>query len=160
MDYDKTREECLRRKQEVTGRLSKIWEERNLLQTELETLQRELAGIEHILEGVDVVTSDEPLASEPKGMGDHIRHLLQETPVHLLPTQIRDSLISVGVTGSSPKNLLIGVHNVLSRLDRFLDTTEINNRTAYRWKREANSAAKVGSSGHDKSKVPGTPKHK
>ena len=80
-------------------------------------------------------------------MADHIRHILQQTQAHLLPTQIRDALTAVGITGSSPKNLLIGVHNVLSRFGCFLETTEINNRPAYRWKRGANSDEKKGVSG-------------
>jgi hypothetical protein len=108
-----------------------------------------LSTIDLILEGLDFNESDAPLEGEPSGMADQIRRLLQQTPVHLLPTQIRDVLTAAGITGSSPKNLLIGVHNVLSRLELFLETTEINGRTAYRWKRD--SAAKKGISGSDKS---------
>ncbi len=77
-------------------------------------------------------------------MADHIRRMLQQTTIHLLPTQIRDSLIAAGVTGSSPKNLLIGVHNVLSRLEPFLETSEINGRTAYRWKQDKNRKSLEG----------------
>jgi len=147
MDYIKTREDALRRRQELTERLTRIFEERVVLQSELERNQRELATIDLILEGLDFNESDAPLEGEPSGMADHIRRLLQQTPVHLLPTQIRDVLTAAGITGSSPKNLLIGVHNVLSRLELFLETTEINGRTAYRWKRD--SAAKKGISGSE-----------
>jgi hypothetical protein len=46
------------------------------------------------------------------------------------------------MTGSSHKNLLIGTHNVIARLDGYLETSEINGRTAYRWKPKNDSAAK------------------
>ena len=160
MDYDQTREDALQRRQELTNRLTKISKARKDLQEEMEEKQRELVAIEQILDGLDFLTSDAPLAGEPTGMADNIRRLLQQTPTPLLPVQIRDALIAVGITGSSPKNLLIGVHNVLSRLELFLETAEVNNRAAYRWKREANSGVKKGVSGHDNSKVPGSPKHK
>jgi hypothetical protein len=158
MDYIKTREDALRRRQELTERLTKIAEERVVLQTEMEQKQRELAAIDQILEGLDFYESDAPLEGEPSGMADHIRRILQQTPVHLLPTQIREALIAVGVTGSSPKNLLIGVHNVISRLEAFLEMIEINGRPAYRWKRDR--AAKRGISGSDKSHPSGLLKHK
>jgi hypothetical protein len=160
VDYQKTREDALRRRLELTERLTKISEERVVLQTEMEQKQRELAAIDQILEGLDFYGSDVPLEGEPSGMADHIRRLLQQTPVHLLPTQIRDALTAVGITGSSPKNLLIGVHNVLSRLELFLETTEINGRPAYRWKLEADRAAKRSISGSNKSRASGLLKHK
>jgi hypothetical protein len=155
MDYSKTREDALRRRRELFDRLTKISEQRIVLQTEMEQKQRELAAIDHILEGLDSLKSDAPLEGEPSGMADHIRRLLQQTPVHLLPTQIRDALTAVGMTGSSPKHLLIGIHNVLSRLELFLETTEINGRPAYRWKREADRATRRGISGSDKSRASG-----
>jgi hypothetical protein len=154
MDYIKTREDALRRRQELTDRITTICKERVILQTEMDQKQRELAAIDQILEGLDIYASDTPLEGETSGMADHIRRLLQQTPVHLLPTQIRDSLIAVGITGSTPRNLLIGVHNTLSRLELFLETTPINGRPAYRW-READRAAKRGVSGSDKSRAYG-----
>lgn len=150
MDYMKFRKEALERRRDLTSRLNEIVEERIILQAEMESKQRELAAVDRILEGLDSVNSDEPLEGEPSGMADHIRRLLQQSPVHLLPTQIRDALINVGITGSSPKNLLIGVHNVLSRLQLFLETAEVNNRAAYRWKRETNKAAKETISANEK----------
>jgi hypothetical protein len=144
MDYDKFHKDTAHRRQEVVDRLAEIFKEKALLDGEKEEKQRELAAIEQILEGLDTLSSDEPLEAEPFGTSDHVRRLLQQTPVHLLPTQIRDSLLSVGITGSSPKNLLIGVHNVLSRLEGFLESTEINNRKAYRWKRQLKKAPRIG----------------
>lgn len=123
-------------------------------------LQRELAAIDQILEGLDIYQSDAPLEGEASGVSDHVRRLLQQTPVPLLPTQIREALTAIGITGSSRKNLLISVHNVLSRLDRYLDTTEINNRPAYRWKQDADRATKRGLSRSDKSQASLSEKNK
>ena len=160
MDYIKTREDALRRQEELTERLTKIFEERRALQEEMEKKQRERAAIDLILEGLDFFDSDAPLEGEPSGMADKIRRLLQQTPVHLLPTQIRDVLTAGGITGSSPKNLLIGVHNVLARLEPFLETSEINGRPAYRWKQDARIAAKRDIAGSDKSPASRLLKHK
>jgi hypothetical protein len=139
MNYTQIREDALSRRQQLHERLSTILEERKRLQAEMEDKQRELAALDLILQSVDSLSSAEPIEGEPSGMADHVRRLLQQTPIHLLPTQIRDSLIVRGITGSSPKNLLIGVHNVIARLEHFLDKSEINNRPAYRWKRKANN---------------------
>lgn len=155
MDFAKFRKETLDRRQEVHDRLGEIVDQRMRLQTEMEQKQRELAAIDHILEGLDSLNSDEPLEGEPSGISDHIRRLLHQTPVYLLPTQIRQSLLDAGITGSSPKNLLIGIHNVLSRLELFLETKEINGRPAYRWKRDAEGATKRSVSGSDKSRASG-----
>src|SRR5262249_45229340 len=52
----------------------------------------------------------------------------------LFPTQIRDELVAKGTKGSSPKNLLISIHNVLSRNEKSLDVKEVDGRYAYKWK--------------------------
>ncbi|MGA9806807.1 MAG: hypothetical protein WBQ56_03860 [Candidatus Sulfotelmatobacter sp.] len=153
MDYKKTREDAQWRREKVMERLFTINEERA-------ALQRELAAIDQILEGLDIYQSDAPLEGEASGVSDHVRRLLQQTPVPLLPTQIREALTAIGITGSSRKNLLISVHNVLSRLDRYLETTEINNRPAYRWKQDADRATKRGISRSDKSQASLSEKNK
>ncbi len=68
-------------------------------------------------------------------MTEHIKRVLQQTTIPLLPTQIRDSLKAVGISGSSDKNLLISVHTVLSRLKADLVASEQDGKTAYKWKR-------------------------
>jgi len=160
MNYAKTREDASRRREEVSQRIQAIHEKRSDLQRELEQMQRELASLDQILQGLDFYESDEPAEGEPSGMADRIRHLLQETPVHLLPAQIRDVLNREGISGSSSKNLLIGVHNVISRLEPFLEKVEINNRPAYRWKQDAASATKKGRSRSDKSQASRSEKSK
>ena len=41
---------------------------------------------------------------------------MAKTRTALLPTEVRDALESMGIEGSSPKALLVHVHNVLRRL--------------------------------------------
>ncbi|MGA9390321.1 MAG: hypothetical protein WBV69_07740 [Candidatus Sulfotelmatobacter sp.] len=151
MDYEKTRKDASGRREEVSQRIQAIHKMRSDLQRELEQMERELASLDQILQGLDFYKSDEPAAGEPSGMADCIRHLLQETPVYLLPAQIRDAMNQKGISGTSPKNLLIAVHNVISRLEPFLEKIEINNRPAYRWKQDSAGATKRGRSRSDKS---------
>jgi hypothetical protein len=136
MDYARLRQEALDRRQEVDARIEVLLEQRLRIQIETDQLRRERAGLDQILEGTESANSDEPLEGEPSGASDQVRRLLQQTPDFLLPTEIRDRLNRKGITGSSAKHLLIAIHNVLTRLDGYLETTEINNRTAYRWKRK------------------------
>jgi len=160
MNYGQTRKDALRRRKELSERLEEISEEAIALQAEKQNMQRELAAVDLILEGVDIYRSDAPLEGESSGVADHVRRLLQQTPVPLLPTQIRDFLESAGITGSSRRNLLIGVHNVLTRLELYLETVEINGRPAYRWKREPDKAPKKSTVGSDESQTSGLQKQR
>jgi hypothetical protein len=136
MDYIKISQDALDRRREVDSRIEVLLQQILRDRTEVDQLRRERAGLDQIIEGTDSANSGEPLEGEPWGTSDHVRRLLQQTPDFLLPTEIRDRLNRKGITGSSGKHLLIAIHNVLTRLDGYLETTEINNRTAYRWKRE------------------------
>jgi hypothetical protein len=73
---------------------------------------------------------------EPEGMTQEIRLILGLTTTPLTPTEIRDALVARGFKNeSSPKNLLIAVHTVLSRIKDELETVERDGKTAYRGKR-------------------------
>jgi hypothetical protein len=135
MDYNKIRDDAQRRRAEVIARHEQIAKERTALNDEDNELKRELIGLDHILEGLEVVSSDIPPSFEAAGFTDHIRKILTETPSPLLPTQIRDALQAHGITGSSPKNLLINVHKVLERIKPELDHFVTSERkSAYRHK--------------------------
>jgi len=158
IDYKRTRNDVLDRKRKLEIRLDKIHGQRSRLQSQLEVTQRELAALDQILDALDFRESDAAIEGEPSGMADHIRRRLQQTTAPLLPTQIRDFLMAVGIRGSSPKNLLIGVHNVISRLEVFLETTEINGRPAYRWKRNIDGGVNENIAGSQNSRISRTPK--
>ena len=134
MDYDKTRTDAVARKESLQSRQQDIAKEHKRLDDELEEVRRELIGLDQIIEGLDVVTTQNPPDLEAPGLSEHIRKTLQQTSVHLLPTQIRDACLAVGIKGSSMKNLLISVHNVLTRMEPSLDTAQIEGKTAYKWK--------------------------
>ena len=133
IDYDKTREEATTRKVELLARQLKIKEETGRLNEEAEQNRRELIGLDQILDGLDFVSSDEHMDSEPIGFTDSIRKLLTETPIPLAPTQIRDSLQARGIVGSTPKNLLINVHKVLERIEpELVSSTTTDGKTGYK----------------------------
>jgi len=134
-DYTKTREDALRRKQELANREQGIAAQKQKLEEESAQIKRELIGLEQILEGLDFMSNDTPPDLEEVGFTDQIRGILNMTNSHLVPTQIRDALMNAGVTGSSPKNLLISVHTVLGRIKDELDVIDRDGKPAYRVKK-------------------------
>jgi hypothetical protein len=143
IDYDKIRDEAGRRKAELLERQHLIKEATKKLADEAEQNKRELIGLDQVLEGLDFVSGDAPPDFEPTGFTDNIRKILTETPLPLVPTQIRDSLQARGISGSSAKNLLINVHKVLERIEPELETSATSDgKTAYRHKAAARSPNK------------------
>ncbi len=140
-DYEKTRENALRRQQEIAARQKEIATQKRQLDDEASQLHKESVGLEQIIEGVDFMSNDIPPDLEERGFTDQIRGILSMTNSHLVPTQIRDALMNAGVTGSSPKNLLISVHTVLGRIADELDMiTTTEGKTAYKRKPTARGA--------------------
>lgn len=135
LDYEKTREGALRRQQELVARQKEIAAQKTQLEEELTQIKKEMIGLEQIIDGLDFMSNDIPPDLEERGFTDQIRGILSMTNSHLVPTQIRDALMAAGVTGSSPKNLLISVHTVLGRIADELDTiTTTEGKTAYKRK--------------------------
>lgn len=135
MDYNKTREDASKRKAELTKRSQEIAEQRKRLDEEVEDIEREMVGLDQIIEGLDFVASSGELEPPPvPGLTEHIRTVLQQTTVPLLPTQIRDSCLSAGIKGTSDKYLLISVHNALRKMKPNLRESRLEGKTAYIWK--------------------------
>jgi hypothetical protein len=117
-------EEALQKAQEE---LAKIEERREIL---LKTIQNLKA-----LSGDELWELSPPPGYEPEGMTAEIRKILNLTLTHLNATQIRDALIQRGFNPTSkPKNLLIAVHTVLSRIENELDVIERDGKPAYKAK--------------------------
>jgi hypothetical protein len=121
-------------------------------QEELFRLEERRVALMRLIESLSAVSEDErfeltpPPGYVPQGLTEEIRTILGLTTVHLTPTQIRDSLIERGFKASSPRNLLINVHTVLSRLwdARELDSVEREpGKPAYKKKGQANSLAQL-----------------
>jgi hypothetical protein len=109
-------------------------------QAELEQLEQRRAALLRVVESLRAASGDEqleiapPAGYEPKGLTEEIRTVLKLTTVHLDPVQIRDSLIRRGFTSMTPRNLLISVHTVISRLwdARELDVIQRDGKPAYK----------------------------
>lgn len=135
IDYEKTKQDLIARRREIGERQKAILSEKAKLDSENQELQQELISVDHMLEGLNFMQPGSPPPDfEELGFGEKVEIILKQTPIHLFPTQIRDELISKGTKGSNPKNLLISIHNVISRIEKFLDVKEIDGRSAYKWK--------------------------
>lgn len=143
MDYNKTRAEVDHRQGELKSRQNQIGEEIAKLVAEREQIKRELIGLEQIIEGLEFAESDFPIEAEPVGFTDRIRQILRATTIPLVPTQIRDALLSSGVQASSHKTLLINVHTVLTRIDSELEKVRNGEgKLAYGMKRNPGELAR------------------
>lgn len=132
VDYQKTKAEFERRKAQLLERQQQIPDEKKKLDVEQEENKRELIGIDQVLDGFAFMESDVPPDCEPSGFTDSIRKILSETPVPLVPTQIRDVLEAKGIKGSSSKNLLINVHKVIERISsELIETMNPDGKKAY-----------------------------
>lgn len=109
-------------------------------QAELEQLEQRRAALLRVIESLRAASGDEqleiapPPGYVPKGLTEEIRTVLKLTTIHLDPVQIRDSLIRRGFTSMTPRNLLISVHTVISRLwdARELDAVQRDGKPAYK----------------------------
>jgi len=100
------------------------------LSVQRDALDREIEALLHIIEGAQIATKDPSYwdpdnpgwvpkkspDSEPIGVTDGIRKILYRSGEAMLPTEIRDALVAMGIEGSSRKNLLIHVHKALGRM--------------------------------------------
>jgi hypothetical protein len=137
MNYGQILDSAQKRKSELLNRHQQIQDETKRLSNEDEQIKRELIGLDQIIEGVELVSGDGLPDLEPMGFTDNIRKILTDTRTPLVPTQIRDALQERGISGSSPKNLLINVHKVLERIAPELTTIiTADGKSAYVHKRK------------------------
>src|SRR5205823_7599790 len=135
IDYQKTQKDLIARRHEISERQKAIIADKARLDKEYQELQQELVSVDHMLEGLNFMKPGSPPPDfEDLGFAAKVEMILKQTPIHLFPTQIRDELVEKGTKGSSPKNLLISIHNVLTRNEKFLDVQEIDGRSTYKWK--------------------------
>lgn len=135
MDYEKIKREATNRKQELTKRQAQITKEKTDLDDESEKLRLELIGLDELLESIEFIQNPEiPPDLEPLGFTEQVGSIFQGTTEALTPVEVRDLLLAKGVTGSSKKNLLIGVYTVIARHKDNLEATTKNGKRAYTWK--------------------------
>jgi len=135
MNYEKTKQDAISRKEVLTERQKQIAAKKATLDKESEQIQRELIGLDELLETIEFMTNEAIAPDlEPVGFTEQIRAIFQETTSPLTAVQIRDILLEKGITGSSPKNLLISVHTIIAREKDNLETVNTDGKNAYLWK--------------------------
>jgi hypothetical protein len=109
-----------------------------------DVIDREMQGLIRIMEGAQIIESPAEPAKVPvipegteadsTGFTKTVRLILSRSRMPLVPTEIRDALESMGVEASSPKVLLIHVHNTLRRLfeNGEIEQVPLNGKMAYR----------------------------
>ncbi|SPF31624.1 hypothetical protein SBA1_100080 [Candidatus Sulfotelmatobacter kueseliae] len=120
-------------------------------QGELETLEQRRSVLLRLIQNLKELSEDEayeltpPPGYVPQGLTEEIRTILSITTVHLTPMEIRDSLITRGFKASSPKNLLINVHTVISRLHdaRELSVAQKDGKPAYKRSEQITALAQL-----------------
>ncbi len=115
-------------------------EKKSLLEQKLQIEQR-IEVIDRTVESLIFLGNPEskmplPANISELGLQDAVRSIFRRSyPIYLLPTEVRATLVSAGTFGSSSKNLLIGVHTAISRIEGELETeSRPGGKTAYRWK--------------------------
>lgn len=134
-------------------------------QAELEQLEQRRAALLRVIESLKAASGDEqleiapPPGYVPKGLTEEIRTVLKLTTVHLDPVQIRDSLIRRGFRSMTPRNLLISVHTVISRLwdARELDVIQRDGKPAYKRRLTLRDLAGIPSEIHSVTTPPDGP---
>lgn len=144
LDYEKTKQDIVNRRHGILERQKAIAVDKAKLDEENQKLQQELIGLDTMMEGLNFMQPGAPPPDfEELGFGEKVEVILKQTPVHLFPTQIRDELIAKGTKGSSPKNLLISIHNVLGRIEKNLDIKEVDGRHCYKWRTTFDALASI-----------------
>jgi len=118
-----------------------LQQERKKLQGEQSSIGEQIQVIDQTIESLIFLGNPEarmplPRKLDEMGLQDAVRALLRRSyPIYLLPTDIRDTLLSAGAYHSSYKNLLISIHTAISRMEPALETeSRPGGKTAYRWK--------------------------
>ncbi len=127
------------------------------LQQKKKTLYAEKVKIERQLEVIDrtiesLIFLGNPQSKMPLparlnelGLQEAVRSIFRRSyPIFLLPTDVRDTLVSAGTFGPASKNLLIAIHTAISRMkDELVEESREGGKTAYRWKGD-DSRAELG----------------
>jgi hypothetical protein len=130
-----------------------LQQKRKVLLEERASIDQQVEVIDQTIESLIFLGNPEskmPLPHNMSEMGlqDAVRSIFRRSsPIYLLPTDVRDTLVSAGTFGPSSKNLLISIHTAISRMkDELEEEARPGGKTAYRWKVAKKKAGKFGSS--------------
>ncbi len=132
MDYSRVRDEIQGREKELQQRLAELEEQRKLIYREEERISKELGGLQKMEEGLSAAVNTEN--NVPKAgitLTDFVRVMLRATPDPLTPAEIRDICLQAGIGASSPRMLLITVHNTIRRMRSELRRVRLDGNFGY-----------------------------
>lgn len=118
------------------------------LQNKKKALIEQRASIDHQIEFIERTVESLVFLGNPgdkmplpyklneMGLQDAVGTIFRRAfPVPMLPTEVRDTLVSAGTYSPSYKNLLVAVHTAIKRIKPYLEEVPQNEgRMAYRWK--------------------------
>lgn len=113
---------------------AELLEERNAIDNQIAVIEKTVESLIFLGNPESKMPLDRRVSE--MGLQDAVRSVFRRSfPIYLLPTDVRDTLASAGLLGSSPKNLLISVHTAISRMrDELEEEARQGGKTAYRWK--------------------------
>ncbi len=103
------------------------------IEQQIDTWEGVLAGLRFLGNPESQMPLPRRMDLDGLGLQDAVLTVLRRSPVPLNPVEIREVLMASGMVGSSPKNLLISVHTVITRLgDRVEEVSGPDGKPAYK----------------------------
>jgi hypothetical protein len=126
---DKLRAEVERRNAEIQKQQAEVAE----LHRQIETWEGILAGLRFI--GNPEAEMPLPRRMDLEGLGfkDAVLTVVYRSPMAMTPVEIREIMMMSGLAGTSPKNLLIQIHNALERADEIEKVNGPDGKPVYRF---------------------------
>jgi hypothetical protein len=121
-----------------------LLEEKTAIERQIEVIERTVESLVFLGNPGDKMPL--PYRLNEMGLQAAVRTILPRAfPVPMLPTEVRDTLVSAGTYNPSYKNLLVAVHTAIKRInDNLEEVPQHEGRMAYRWKMEDVQAPDIG----------------
>lgn len=125
--------------------------QKKVLLAEREAINQKIEVIDRTVESLVFLGNPEakmplPARLDEMGLQEAVRSILRRAfPVPMLPTEVRNTLVSAGTYSSSYKNLLVAVHTAIDRIkDNLEEVPQPGGKKAYRWKLKHVQAPDIG----------------
>ena len=121
-----------------------LLEEKTDIERQIEVIERTVESLVFLGNPSDKMPL--PYQLNEMGLQDAVRTIFRRAyPLPMLPTEVRDTLVSAGTYNPSYKNLLIAVHTAIKRSqDSLEEVPQPGGKMAYRWKMEEFRPSKLG----------------
>ena len=129
---------------ELQRKKKALAEEKNAIEGQIEVIDRTVESL--VFLGNPRGKMPLPHKVSEMGLQDAVRTIFRRAfPVPMLPTEVRDTLVSAGTYSAPYKNLLIAVHTAIKRTkDNLEEVPQPEGRMAYRWKIEDVQTPDIG----------------